>query len=400
MTTANGVQVSSRTLHWAKSGTWRMDLLLAEGAKAPVVGSSMNVKSDSGFAMVGKVLRSGLDATDRPHAVVIGGLGWQSLVKAPLSFQSDGGVKLSTVLDAINGYARETIVKPADRTIGSYYECVASREGEPVRWADVLNDLTRNGLCPPWRVDPDGVTRFGDRVPVTVTDRATLMIADRAHGTATYGIDDPAQFIPGNIVDGATIERIDLRESDGKHEVDVHTSESIPSIRDMVRRMVAHELGDRSRTYTVAACHADGRCDLSPPPDAPHLPEMLNVEQWITGGVTFNAPPGSQAIVGFRDSQKTRPVIIGFQRADGTAFPPVARQGDLVQSGGLLQMINFAGVDYAPLVLWDMTKMLPIPGPYFVSFAAFPGPLPPTPAMQGPLYGAVSSGTALLGAKT
>ncbi len=400
MTTLNGTQVKKWSMHMPKFGSARADLILAEGeaptGKVAIVCGTLELH--------GEVLRSWLDAADRPHAVVVTGLGWQKLVERPLSFQSDGGVRLRSILEKLAAHASEPIEQPTDSTIGNWYELIASRPGEPVRWADALNDLTRHGYCPEWRVDPDGVTRFGTRTPQAVDMRATLMSRHGGTGYETYGIDDPAQFLPGNTIEGAPIERLDLREVEGKLEVDVYSATAAPQIRDMVRQILAVELGNRCRTYVVSACHADGRCDLAPPTDAQHLPELRNVEQWITGGATFVAAKGDEAIVEIRDMKGTRPVITGFRRLSGsdpTSYPPVARQGDLTQAGGILQMVNFSSAVGTPLVLCTpTTPPVPVPGPYLVSFAAFPGPVPPTLVSSGPLYGTISSGSHLLGAKT
>lgn len=399
MSTLNGTQINSWRLKRPNSGCMRADVVMAEGAEL-AHGTVVTIKSGS-LELTGKILRSGLDAVDRPHHVVIVGLGWLSNVEAPLSFQSDGGVMLHTVLNAINGYAREIIEKPVNRTIGEYFECVASRPREPISWADVLNDLVRIGACGQWRVDADGVTRFGDLPSSEVSTRATLMSANRGLGIATYGIDDPEQFKPGTQLDGATVDRVDLRESDGKLEVDVYISESAPSIREMVRRMVAAEIGDRTRTYTVSRCGTDGRCDLSPPPDATHLPEIGNCEQWISGGATFLAQSGDEATVEFRDWKKTRPVITGFRRSTGSgivSFPPAARQGDLVQFGGLTATINLADTSGNPVFMVN-ASLVPVVGPFLVSYGSLPGPVPPTLLMSQPGFGTISSGSGLIGIK-
>lgn len=167
--------------------------------------------------------------------------------------------------------------------------------------------------------------------------------------------------------------------------------------------MVAHELDDQIRTYHVVSCGSDGRCNLAPPPDAPHLPEIQNCEQWIMGGATFVAHAGDEALVVKRDKRGTRPVIIGFRRKSGSGtsgFPQSARVGDFVQSGGIKQACNFSNALGLPVVMMDPTGSSPMPGPYLVSFGALPGPVPPTLVSAGPLYGTVASGSNLLGVKT
>ncbi len=309
------------------AGAWYADVTLQNGERP--MGKVVITSAD--LALHGAVLRSDFDPGLRARAVVVGGIGWQSLVTSPISFQSDGGVRLSTVLSELSKRTGEPIEQPADNTIGSYYECVASRPGEPVRYIDVLDALTRDGHVAAWRVDPDGVTRFGPRTPAEVTARATVLRNDGALGITTYGLDNPASFLPGNTINGIPIGSVDLRESSGHIEADVTTTAAAaaPDIRELVRRMVANAFEDAIRTYTVASVHGDGRMDLAPPADAPHLPEMRNVDQWCMGGIKYKPSVGDEVIVGFGDKRKTRPMVIGFKLGAGP-FPEIARKGDSV----------------------------------------------------------------------
>jgi hypothetical protein len=335
-TSAGALNIVSAKLHIPSAGAWRADLLLDHGD--PPTGAATVTIGD--LVLVGTVLRSGLDAADRPHCTVIGGRGWFASVSAPRAFQSTAGVRLGTVLAALASGAGQTIVQPADRTIGEYYELQASRPGEPVTYADALNDLARTGACPPWRVDPDGVTRFGPRQAQAVTGRATLLRSDRGTGFATYGLDAPATWLPGHTVDGVAIDRIDICENAGKLEADVWLTEAAAPIRDLVRRMVAHELGERIRTYTVASCDsATGDCDLVPPPDARHLPGIKACKQY-TGASIYRASKGDAALVVLADANRTRPRIIGFAPVDGP-FADDARTGDSVDV--LLPPMVFVG---------------------------------------------------------
>jgi len=401
MSTLGGVQLLKYELRLPKYGSWRLDAVSTEGDLLSGMVECVIV----GLTLTGKVKRSDFDVPDRPHTVVWGGLGWHSKITSPIAMQSDSGVKLSSVLIALARGANETIEQPADATIGSHYECLASRPGEPVTFADALNDLARSGYCKPWRVDPDGVTRFGERSAVAVTSRATVMRVNAGVGVTTYGIDDPAQFLPGNTIDGIAIERAEVKELRGKLTARVFAKTSTPSPRELVRQIVTAELqkvyADSIRTYSVVTCYSDGRCDLAPQPDCPHYPELKKVEQWIDGAGTFRAPAGTLATVQFRDWRRTRPVITHFQRSDGTSFPDVARIGDLAQGGGKMQAINFANISGTPLVLClPTTPPTPIPGPYLVSFGVYPSPPPPTAISAGPLFSTITSGSKLRGVKT
>jgi hypothetical protein len=310
-----------------EGGGWHADAT-CDGGSLP----TGDVTLTSGtLALQGRVQRSGYDAPDKPRAVIFGGLGWQGLITKPISFQSDVGVRLSTVLSTLSKGAGQAIEQPRDTTIGVYFECVASRPGEPVRWADVLSELVREGYSPPWRVDPDGVTRFGARTPKEVSARATVLSVDAGVGFTTYGIDDPAEFLPGNTIGGVPIARIIIRETSGKFEVDVYKKEpqATPSIREQIRRLVALEVQDIVRTYTVASVKSDGRLDLVPPTDAQHLPEMKNVEPWTLGGTKYEASAGEEVVVIRRDNKSTRPIVFGVKLGAGP-FAGVARQNDSV----------------------------------------------------------------------
>jgi hypothetical protein len=325
-----GAQTVSRSVIYIPEwGGWHTDVTLDSGALP-----KGDVTLTSGtLALYGRVRRSNYDSPDKPRAIIVGGLGWQGLVAKPISFQSEGGVRLSTVLSTLSKGSGQAIEQPRDTTIGAYFECVASRPGAPVRWADVLAELIREGYAPPWRVDPDGVTRFGPRTAKEVSSRATVLSIDSSVGMTTYGIDDPAEFLPGNTIDGVPISRVIIRETSGKFEVDVYRKEpeATPAIREQIRRIVVECMAAQQiiRTYTVASVDSDGRMDLVPPTDAPHLPEMKNVEPWWLGGTKYEATAGDEVVVFMRDNKSTRPIILGVRLGDGP-FLGLARLNDTV----------------------------------------------------------------------
>jgi hypothetical protein len=337
------------TLYIPPAGGWRADIVVDESTTLPSGDVTLKIGDDLMF--VGKVERATFDLPDHPHAIVVGGLGWKSLVTKPISFQSDGGVRLSTVLNAIARAAGQVVELPQDATIGDYYEIVASRPAEPVRWIDVLNDLTRGGFAPPWRVDPDGVTRFGARTPLTISTRATIVRIDATDGARVYKIDAPGQWLPGNTTpDGITIGRVKIHEKRKGTDIGAALEAMVwpaggegaaaPTIREQVRRLVGLAMADMVRTYVVAAVESDGRMDLVPPPDSPHLPELRKIRPWVIGGIQYVATPGERVTVMFRDERKTRPIVIGTELSAGP-FAGVARLGDTVTV--LLPPATFSG---------------------------------------------------------
>ena len=359
MSTLGKSRLFSVSSYLPEQGDWRAEMILEQG-DLPAFGATTLTISDLSLATY--VTRTGFDGPDRPSVVVMGAPGWQKNVTRPISFQSDSGVRLSTVLDAIATGAGHRIEKPTDTTIGSYYEIVASRAGEPVRWCDALNDLVKGGFVSTWRVDPDGITRFVPRVSQAVSSRATVIgNRDQVTGRTTYGIDSAFQFLPGNTVEGNTIGRAVIREISNRLEVDIYVKSDtgMPSVRDQIRRMVSLAFEDRIRTYVVSSVHVDGRLDLSPPSDAQHLPDIRNAEQWVLGGIKMIPALGDEVIVVFRDEKKTRPIVIGFKMGPGP-FSPIARVGDLVQ------------IFFPPSM--PITGTITPPGSAFTGVLTIPGP--------------------------
>jgi hypothetical protein len=357
MTTLNGIQIHEQSLFWCSGGSWRHDCVLTEG-QALSKGDAATIVSGS-LTLKGKVKRSNLDAVDRPHVVTVGGLGWHDLVKSPLSFQNDGGIKLRSILKILAQAADETIEMPADSVIGEYFEVVAATEHNPITYADVLTGMVRDGSLLPWHVDADGVTRFGSRTVSEVTARATITKRNEGIGIWVYSLDDPGQFIPENTIHGRIIDRLHLTEIAGKLTAHVYAPDSVDPIDDQIHRILMREFADRVRTYVVSECHADGRCDLAVPPDATHLPEMRNVEQWMIGPIIHRAAKGDEVVVSFRDWKRTKPVIIGFKLSTGTfldiapkgatvdvLLPPMVVSGTMIIGG---VTTPFTGVAMSPI---------------------------------------------------
>lgn len=324
MTTLGTSQVLQHTTVIPISGGLRADVVLSDGDVLPTGVTTLTIGT---LVLTVGVLRSDFDAVGRPHVIAVGGLGWQNLVVRPISFNASTGVRLSSVLSELAKGAGQTIEQPTEKIIGTHYQIEASTPGKPLRYLDALNDLARAGYVLPWRVDPDGVTRFGARTPVPVTGRATAMRSDAATGIITYGLDDAAQFLPGNTIDGAAIGKIVIREAQGKVEADVQTpvaSKSAPSVRELVKRLISNTL-DLS-LYVVVSANGDGT--LVCVPQDPALPELKNVEQWTVGGVKFTPAAGEEVLV-LRDANRTRPIAIAF-KLDSGPFPGAARIGDAV----------------------------------------------------------------------
>lgn len=126
------------------------------------------------------------------------------------------------------------------------------------------------------------------------------------------------------------------------------------------------------------------------------LPDDLKIRgQGLSGvplrtgvpGFTFEVPAGARVMLAFDNGDPGKPFaslfdpnsVTSIKFADGTQA--VARQGDLVESGGVGTVVTFTPVQPAPGPV--------LPGvPYLISFS----PIAPTPVLASPLYGSIATG--------
>ncbi len=343
MSTLDSTPIHKLELHYPQYGDWRCDGIL-EGGAPPTVGASVALTVGD-LILRGRVLRSGLDAPDRPRFVVVGAPGWELPLAKPISYQSDVGVRLSTVLRDLSTLAGQAIELPSDFSIGDRFVSPASRNGETILLRDVLSALTRQRYLASWRVDPDGVTRFGARAGSVVNARATETSRDSAVGLIKIGLDSPASFLPGNLLGNDQIATLVVRDTAQKLTADIYTAK--PSITTTILRKVAEFFPSifygYPRTYVVDAVRSDKRLDLLPPPDAQHLAELTNVEQWTMGGALLTPIRGALVTVHFRDANPTRPIVIGWGPGSTPTTTSIAGGGPAVARVG----------DHAGRLAWD-----------------------------------------------
>jgi hypothetical protein len=353
-------------------GQWRADITLEAGA----VPTGMQTLTIGTLAATGQVERGGYDAPDLPHVVLVGGLGWDAVVTRSaaqsLSMFSDAGVRLSSVLNALSLAAGESIIQPTDRTIAFHWSAVSTRDGESVRYRDILATMVRLGYLATWRVDLDGITRFTERMSSAATGRATYLRGNRAVGLRVFGCDDPATFLPGNTVDGDAVGRVVVVDSPESLTVECWDP-TAPTLRDMVIRIVANAFPalvyGYPRTYIVAAVNADDTLDLVPPPTSGYLRDLRSVPQWNTGGCIVTPELGAEVAVVFRDADETRPVVQSW--APGVPVELAADASDLVAVGESASAVELAGGGPAVARVGDTCDV----GTLRVETTAFP--LPP-----------------------
>lgn len=343
-------RISRLDLSIGRTGTWHAEAWSDEG----VVTLGASTLTVGGLSFRGTTKRGGNDAPDAPHAVHEGAVGWEREIaksttgvdgtiitstSSAISYQNDNGVRLRTVLTDLSKRAGETIEQPVDVSIGRHWVVIASRPGEPLRVRDALSALAQGRYVQPWRADPDGVTRFGERSGGVVDVASkTVTRRDMGAGWAEIGADTFADLLPGATWEGAVIGRLIISERPGNLSATVWTR--APSAMTSILRKVGERFPQliyaQARTYRVGAVASDGRLDLDAPADAPHLPPLSRVEVWGLGGARVKPRVGSLAVVWFRDANPSRPTVIGLEPLANSTPTETSIDADAIKMGGAL----------------------------------------------------------------
>lgn len=363
MSTLGTLTLSASALSIPEYGSARCDALLEAGA-APATGPA--TLTIAGYPMAGCITSADLDAPDLPHAVWANGAAWDLPLPAslpPRGYQTDAGVKLSTVLadlladvnatGAAVGYPAEAYAAlPVDVPIEHGYLRPVGTTGRAV-----LATLRRMGLVGPWWIDAAGALNFGPRPSGPSSGRADIMRRNAGVGLRVIGVDSPAGFLPGTTVEGVTTRRLVVRERAKSLTIEAWAT-NIASIRDTVAAIAERDHPEARyaypRTFVVRAVGGDGRMDLTPPADAPDLVPLNKVEQWTMGSALTFPAVGTSVLVAFRDARESRPCVIGIApSAPGAA---AARVGDTAgmyyqdTATGLVYYAPTSAGVYAPVV--------------------------------------------------
>jgi hypothetical protein len=271
---------------------------------------------------------------------VSGAGGWANPLPAK-AYSNDAGVKLATVLqDAATAVGETFVLPPPTVTVGSYY---TRPEGPACR---VLEELAPSA----WYVGEDGVTRLGARTPATlVTSAASTSELDLAQSTVTIASDTLAPLVPGISVDGLVALDVEhtFSSKDGVRSKIWGAQGSSVSRRLSALRALFDQL-DPSRPFRGITeyrivTQSGARLNLQPIQVSTGMPSLSRVVvRPGVPGVQAQYALGARALVGFVNADPGRPVVIGFEDAEGSGFLPqslsildgtsaIGRVGDSVQ---------------------------------------------------------------------
>lgn len=225
MSTLAGRTIARAEVHYPGTGGWLADVTLERGSIVPPGLATLQLAD---LALVGTVLpgRGGLDAADMPRAVVAGGAGWNALLSLEGRYTSSVGVRLSTVLRDLAGFAQEPYDAPAEVILAPSYGWTASSSRAPLRVRMVLAELITRGAIPTWRVPPNGRTRFDAWPTGGVADGAGRVLKRNLEAGVRYvGLDTrAAAFLPGASLEGIVIRRAVFLDTGSALSVEAWTS--------------------------------------------------------------------------------------------------------------------------------------------------------------------------------
>jgi hypothetical protein len=222
MALLNGARVMDLELTFPPAGGWLCSLHLQSGP-VPAAGAAALVVGD--LTLPGAIVpgRVGLDAPDRPAAVVAGGYGWRTRLPSPGgAFESPGQVRLSTVLAALGKACDELYDAPPEQRLGKRYGWTAGTRGRAV-----LAELVARRAIPTWRVEPTtGRTVFTLWPTLPAADRFGVVEPRRiASGAWHVALDRSASaWLPGASVGGIAIARTVFSEANGELKATVYES--------------------------------------------------------------------------------------------------------------------------------------------------------------------------------
>jgi hypothetical protein len=210
----------------------------------------------------------------------------------------------------------------------------------------VLNEIAPRA----WRVDFDGVTRFGKRATTSYTGSAVLTGRDLARGVYTFAAEDVAGFLPGVTIEGSSpATDVEYELIGDKLTVRVWAGGLASRALNAIERIVLGLFPDiryRGAFEYRVVTQSGERLNLQPVRSATGMPDLQGVAvRPGMAGLKCTALLGSLVVVQFLDADPSRPAVTSFDAPDAPGWMPimlelggpgalgVARIGDTVVAG-------------------------------------------------------------------
>jgi hypothetical protein len=274
------------------------------------------------LTLVGTVMSGGAGPVGRSSfRVAAGAGGWGKKIPAK-SYANDAGVKASTVLIDAASACGETIdpttLPPPETRIGPSW---AREEGPAAR---TLEQLAPSA----WYVrESDGMTVIGKRPATVLTTPVTVLGVDRARRIVTLSAESIAAIVPGVVVEG--IEAVDVQHelAPGAGLVTTiwgagitTTSRRLTLLRGLLDQLDPSRRFRGVYEYRIVSQELE-RLNLEPVRVSTGMPPLqrVPVRPGIPGAKGEHAE-GATVLVQFVDASPGRPIVTGFEEADGGGF--------------------------------------------------------------------------------
>ncbi len=334
--TLGGNAVSRAVVQVGAWGAYWIDVDLVE----PVTIAGLTTFVLGGVSFACTVVSGGAIDGRASYRLVGGHGGWGKPVPAR-GYSDDAGVKLGTVVSDAASAVGETLGGVPTTRLGPHY---ARRSDAPA--SAVLNDVAPRA----WRVDFDGITRFGVRPTTTYVGDAPRTRRDPNATVVELATEDLTGIVPGVTVDGSAPATDVEYVLDAKRlTARVYAGARLNRMADAQRRIfealfprMKYAGGFEFRVVTQSG----ERLNLQPVRTATGLPSLSNVPvRPGMAGMKATVLPGSLVVVQFLDQDPSRPIVTNHDAPDAPGWMPlfltlggpgalgVARMTDPVQAG-------------------------------------------------------------------
>jgi hypothetical protein len=358
---ANDVGVISGEIHMPLNGAWTADLVIDQSDPSGFdAGTSVTLKSDNGFSLVGTVMpdRSG-SFIDAVHVRLVGGKAGMGKTVKPRGFVQPG----SYVRDVLNGFASdsgETLSTNIDS--GFLTTNLVAWTTQQSTTAQALNALL--AIVAPtadWRFLADGKLWVGVETWPASSDAFDILSQDPTSKTFDLGIDAPS-ILPGVTLDGVgRVARV-VHYVDGDSDVRSHVwadaAAEEQGIAGSVATIVKQQLSGMALLglYECKVISQSG--DLSTvdvqmlAPFDGKFPGQQRVEVRAGTGVKIQFTPGAKVLLGWKGGDARYPYVALGLGADGFLAWSLGSSPDAVVTKQDITAI-FAAISGAPVAPMD-----------------------------------------------
>ncbi len=246
---------------------------------------------------------------------LVGGAGGWCKPLPAQAYRNAAGVKISKVITDAATSAGERVEGVPAGTLGPAWD----------RFAGAASQTLQLATPRAWRVDPDGVTRFGAPPSRELDVTAARGRVDRAAGRVELMADSIAGIVPGLVVEGITAVDVVHTIEAGKLRSVVWGSPLGASKRAAAYERIVSSLFPWLRyagvwEYRVVQQVGD-TLDLQPARASLPVPDLEGVAvRPGLPGAKGTALLGSLVLVIFANNDPSRPCVIAFDAADAAGF--------------------------------------------------------------------------------